>query len=405
MGFLLLTILAVITEIFILYLADGIIAGRIFPEKLSNGDENEILITLNNRYKFNIECLIIDEIPFQLQKRDFKIVQKLSSDSEITLKYILRPVKRGSYTFGKLNVYANGILGLGSRKFIFCEGSELPVYPSFLKIKHYEMKAISNRLINPGIKEVRKLGHTMEFEHIREYRNGDDYRSINWKATGRKGDMMVNQFIDERSQNIYCIIDMGRNMKMPFNGMTLLDYSINSTLAISSIVQKKYDKAGLVTFSDELGTFIPASNSISQRAKITESLYRLETNYAETSFEILYSFIRRKIPQRSLLMIFTNFETINAMRRNIDYIKLIAKFHLPLIVFFENTEVSKMLNDIPQKDFDIYKKITAEQFMIEKQEIINELRMNGIMSLLCKPEDLTLKTINKYLEIKSRRLV
>jgi uncharacterized protein (DUF58 family) len=245
----------------------------------------------------------------------------------------------------------------------------------------------------------------MEFEHIREYRNGDDYRSINWKATGRKGDMMVNQFIDERSQNIYCIIDMGRNMKMPFNGMTLLDYSINSTLAVSSIVQKKYDKAGLVTFSDELGTFIPASNSITQRAKISESLYRLETNYAETSFEILYSFIRRKIPQRSLLMIFTNFETINAMRRNIDYIKLIAKFHLPLIVFFENTEVSKMLNDIPQKDFDIYKKITAEQFMIEKQEIINELRMNGIMSLLCKPEDLTLKTINKYLEIKSRRLV
>jgi hypothetical protein len=104
-------------------------------------------------------------------------------------------------------------------------------------------------------------------------------------------------------------------------------------------------------------------------------------------------------------MIFTNFETINAMRRNIDYIKLIAKFHLPLIVFFENTEVSKMLNDISQKDFDIYKKITAEQFMIEKQEIINELRMNGIMSLLCKPEDLTLKTINMYLEIKSRRLV
>jgi uncharacterized protein (DUF58 family) len=399
------TLILAIYEIIRLFSVSAITASRILPEKLSNADENLIQVNIVNHYKFNIICELVDEIPIQFQKRDFSIIKHLSSGNQETLSYSLRPTERGNYIFGNLNIFVSTKLGLGKRRYTFSGGAEVPTYPSFLRLKHYEMIAISNKLVNPGIKEVRKLGHSMEFEHVRDYRTGDDYRTINWKATARKSELMVNQYIDERSQNIFSVIDMGRNMKMPFAGLTLLDYSINSALAMSSIILKKYDKAGLLTFSKDVHSFLPALNHTSQMPQIMEMLYRAETNFVESSFEHLYSFIRRKIPHRSLLMIYTNFETLDSMRRNLEYLKLIAKFHLPLVIFFDNTEVSNMLTESPKKTFDIYKKVSAEQYMIDKYEIINELRANGIMSMISKPENLTLDSINKYLEIKSRRII
>jgi hypothetical protein len=136
-----------------------------------------------------------------------------------------------------------------------------------------------------------------------------------------------------------------------------------------------------------------------------EALYKVETNYFESDFEILYSHIRRNLNHRSLLLIFTNFESISSMRKNLPYIKLISKFHLPLIIFFENTELTSLLNDNSKNVYEIYQKVAIEQYLDEKYEIINELRLNGIMSILTKPENLTTEVINKYLEIKSRRMI
>ena len=99
---------------------------------------------------------------------------------------------------------------------------------------------------------MRRIGHSYEFEQIKNYVRGDDYRSINWKATSRRGHLMVNQYEDERAQQVYNIIDKSRSMKMPFNGMSLLDYAINTSLVISNVALQKHDRAGLMTFSDKM---------------------------------------------------------------------------------------------------------------------------------------------------------
>jgi uncharacterized protein (DUF58 family) len=103
-----------------------------------------------------------------------------------------------------------------------------------------------------GIKKIRRLGHNNEFEQIKNYVQGDDIRTVNWKATSRRNELMVNQYQDERAQHIYSVIDKSRSMRMPFNDLTLLDYSINSTLAFSNICLRKGDKVGLMTYSDKL---------------------------------------------------------------------------------------------------------------------------------------------------------
>jgi len=126
---------------------------------------------------------IIDEIPHQFQKRDVLFKTALTSRQHKLLNYLLRPTKRGEYEFGWLRVYVQSPLKLVSRRFNFEQAETLPVYPSFLQMRKYELMAISNRLNEIGIKKIRRLGHSMEFEQIKNYVAGDDYRTLNWKAT------------------------------------------------------------------------------------------------------------------------------------------------------------------------------------------------------------------------------
>src|SRR6476659_5258900 len=155
----------------------------------------------------------------------------------------------------------------------------------------YQLIATGTHLHESGVKRMRRIGHSMEFEQIKEYVRGDDYRTINWKATARKDGLMVNNYTDERSQQIYCLINKGRVMKMPFDGMTLLDYAINATLVLSNVALVKQDKAGLITFAENLDTFVQADKKPTQMNLVLETLYRQQTRFIESDIEQLYSVI------------------------------------------------------------------------------------------------------------------
>ena len=195
---LLICFLAVMVDYLLLFRQkNGVLAQRILPEKLSNGDENPVKIDIKNQYSFTLTTRIIDEIPFQFQKRDFLIEKKIDSGKNTYFQYMLEPKERGEYHFGSLNIYASSPVGFISKRFIFQKDVSLPSYPSFIHLRKYELMALQNEFLLGGIKRIRKLGHTMEFEQIKEYVPGDDIRTINWKATSKTNRLMVNQFQDE----------------------------------------------------------------------------------------------------------------------------------------------------------------------------------------------------------------
>ncbi len=394
------------TEFLLLYLPGRKIdAYRILPEKLSNGDENDIYITVVNRY-FNIIAIeVIDEIPIQFQVRNILFKLWLKSGQSQRIHYQLRPTKRGEYSFNDLNIYASVVTKLLQRRYIIPAQKTLPVYPSFIQMRKYELLAISNKLQMTGIKKIRRIGHNFEFDQIKNYTVGDDYRTVNWKATARKNDLMVNQYMDERAQNVYSIIDMGRLMKMPFNGMTLLDYSINATLVISNIAMRKQDKAGVISFSHRIDAMLPADRKPTHINNILELLYHQKTNFLDSNFELLYQLCRRKINQRSLLILYTNFESVSSMQRQLPFFRNLAKSHLLVVVFFQNTELKQLYEREAKGTEDIYIKTIAEKFDYEKRLITKELEANGIHSVLTAPENLSVNTINKYLELKARGLI
>jgi uncharacterized protein (DUF58 family) len=395
----------IIFDIVLLYKQNGIQANRILPEKLSNGDDNPIDITIKNTYNFNVVLKLIDELPFQYQKRDFEINTTLIKSDYKKITYTLRPLQRGEYHFGNLNIYATSPLGFIARRFQFGNEAMVPNYPSFLQLKKYMLIAFSNKIFEFGLKKIRRIGHTMEFEQIKDYVSGDDIRNINWKATAKRNQLMVNQFQDERSQPIYSVIDMGRAMKMPFNGLSLLDYAINATLVISNVALKKQDKAGMFSFSRKVTDKVVAERRPSQMNLIMETLYNLNTDFSESDFSRLYIDIKRNLNQRSLLLLYTNFETLDALHRQLPYLQAIAKNHVLVVIFFENTELSEFIKQLVSRTNEIFEKTIAEKFVFEKKLIVAELQKHGIQSILTAPEDLTINTINKYLEIKARGLI
>ena len=383
----------------------GITASREVPKKLSNGDYNSLTVFVSSKYPFKTQVVIIDELPIQFQKRDFSYTVSLYKGEKKSFSYGLKPLERGNYLFGHLMVFASSPLRFIKRRYTFEKDRSAPVYPSIIQMQRYDFLAISNRLTEIGVKKIRRIGHTQEFEQIKEYVPGDDFRTINWKATAKKRQLMVNQYQDERSQPIYSLIDVGRVMKMPFNGLKLVDYAINATLAFSNVALKRKDKTGMLTFSNEVRNFVPAAQKITHLNTILETLYAIDTDFYETDFGRLYGQIKRKVTHRSLLLLYTNFEHISAVKRQLPYLLALNKQHLLVVIFFENTELEELVSTNAEDIQSIYHKTIAEKFILEKRRIQKELNNYGIQTILTKPEQLTLNTINKYLEIKARGLL
>ena len=397
--------LLVITELVMLYAGKRMHAFRTASERFSNGDDNDVAIRLESSYAFPVRLEVIDEAPVIFQRRNISYKVSLRKREGKTLHYKLRPTKRGMYDFGRIRVFVSTVMGMIQRRYTMGDPLVVKVYPSYLMLQKYEFMAISDSLTEHGIKRIRRVGNHTEFEQIKDYVAGDDFRTINWKASARRHQLMVNVYQDEKSQNIYNVIDSGRIMQQTFNGMTLLDYAINASLVLSYIALKKSDKAGILPFCENANTILPADKRGDQMHRILELLYAHHTDFGETDYSALCVTVRRHISKRSLLIIYTNFDSPNAMERQLPYLRQLVRQHCVLVVFFKDMETADYVKLHPKTVEDYYRQVIAEKYLYEQRKIASTLIKNGIHTLLTSPEALSVNVINKYLELKTRNLI
>jgi uncharacterized protein (DUF58 family) len=380
-------------------------AVRALPKLFNLGDPNPVTLQVENLSNLKLSIQIIDELPAQFQLRNWEEKMVLPAGEKQTLRYELRPTERGEYCFGDVNLFLSTVLGLIQRRIRVDTSAPVPVYPSILQMKQFELKAFNRISQFQGIKKLRRIGHSYEFEQIKPYVRGDDYRSINWKASSRGSQLMVNQYEDERAQQVYSIIDKSRAMHLPFAGLSLMDYAINTSLVISNIALQKYDRAGLITFSDKIGATIKADNQPTQLNKILQALYKEKERLLESNYELLYHGVRKLINRRSLLLLYTNFESQYALERVLPLLRRMNTFHLLVVIFFENTELRQFAYGTVQTLEEIYRQTIAQKFLAEKAQMVHTLHQYGIQAVLTAPEDLSINTINKYLELKAKGLI
>ena len=397
----------VVVDMMLLWSRRGMRAFRTLSPRFSNGDDNPVNIRLESNYPFAVRTEVIDEVPPIFQRRDILFLADVRRMGEATITYQLRPTERGIYSFGRVRVFVSTLLGLVQRRYTCCEPQDVKVYPSYMMLRQYELLAMSNNLTEMGIKRIRRIGNNTDFEQIKDYVVGDDYRTINWRATARRHQLMVNVYQD------------GRMMQQAFQEMTLLDYAINAALVLSYVTINKQDKAGLVTFADQFGTFVAPSKQEGQMQTIQEALYAEQTQFGETDYSALLAGLSRHVTRRSLLILYTSFTSMASMRRQLQYLRQLNMRHRLLVVFFEDEELSQFIAHHSQFTTDsnyishlssfnspstesVYQHVIAEKFAYEQRLIVQTLRQYGIQSLLTTPRNLSVDVINKYLEIKSK---
>ena len=394
-----------VLEGYFLFYRGRIEVKRTVEDRLSNGDDNSITLSIKSHYRIPVDILILEDLPEQLQIRDFEIRLELSALEELKHGYKVTPTSRGIYRFYYANTLISTKLGLVQRRIKAAAPVSVAVYPSFIHINNIELAAISDQLQMQGQKRIRKIGNSREFDSIRSYVIGDDPRNINWRATARTNTLQVNEYVDERSQSMYCLIDKSRSMKMPFKGMTLLEYAINASLVLSHVALKKGDQSGVLTFEHKPSTFIKSSKRNIQINLILQALYAEQTSFNEVDFQSLYPFVQQKVTSRSLMVLFTNFESIHSLDRQLPYFQMLNQKHLLLVVFFKNTELDHILDGKPETTEQIFQKALAAQLVTEKEMIVERLERSGILALHTAPEDLSVSVVNRYIEIKKQRVL
>ncbi|HEX9062433.1 MAG TPA: DUF58 domain-containing protein, partial [Clostridia bacterium] len=217
-------------------------AKRSFTSKWSLGDANTVEVTVKNNTPLPWKIMFIDELPVQLQERNFKLYKRLKPYKFSIFKYYVTPKNRGEYTYGDMRFFLISISGVFMRRHTVSEQNSASVYPSIIQMKKYSLLTINKLARFYGVKKMRRIGQSYEFEQIMEYVPGDDTRHINWKATGKTGTLKTNHYIEEKAQPVYCVIDKSRLMNFAFNEMVLLDYAINASLVISNTALQKGDK-------------------------------------------------------------------------------------------------------------------------------------------------------------------
>ena len=396
--------LLLVADIVLLWTRRGFTATRQCSSRFSNGDDNPVSLQVENNYPFAIKLNIIDEIPYIFQRRDLDFTMRLQAGEKGTVDYTLRPTKRGVYGFGYIRGFVSSPIGLVQRRFTCDKPTDVAVYPSYLMLNKYEFLALSHNLTEMGIKRIRRVGNNTEFEQIKSYVQGDDYHHINWTASARTHQLMVNVYTDERSQQIINVIDKGRIMQQAFGGMTILDYAINASLVLSYVALHRDDKAGIITFAEKLGDFVKPDRSPTQMNDILECLYRQTTDFAESDYSSLVVNVNHLVGRRSLLVLYTNFFDYTSMLRQLPYLRQLNSRHRLLVVFFIDEERREFINQQPHSIKDYYEHSIAEKIDHEQNLIINTLRQYGIYSLLTLPQNLSVNVINRYLEMKSRQL-
>ena len=323
-------------------------------------------------------------------------------------KYRIIPTRRGAYTIGNHSVRYSSPLGLWIRELVIPAASEVKVYPDIQQVRAYELSAKKDFAVS-GVRATRKRGGESEFERLREYRRGDEFRSIDWKATARNNKLISREYQMERNQSVLFLLDAGRLMTAEAHGLSLFDHSINAMLMLSHVAAKGGDHVGLVAFSDSIKSHAPCMGGPQTTARIVQAAYHLHPELIETNFNAAVEHIGTRVKKRTLVVVFTQVVDEVASKELIRLVRGLLPKHLPLFIPLRDIELDQLVQmGPPPGDTDAarpYIRAAAAELVSFHDRLLRDLRRQGALVLDTSPSDLTPALINRYLEIKARQLL
>jgi uncharacterized protein (DUF58 family) len=396
--------------VFLLFLGDALLARkaalpRVRRERaarLSLGTANEIVLVLESSHGRSQRLIVRDEAPPQFRADPPLLEGTVAPHGTLRLAYRLLPTDRGDFAFGDVHVRARGPLGLAWVDRSIAAGESVPVYPNLLEVRRYEALVRSTLVRTGGYRSRRLLGAGREFRHFREYTIDDDYRSVNWKATARRGKPITAVYESEHSQDIIFCLDVGRMMAARVGALTKLDHAINAVLMLAHVSQAFQDNLGLLVFSHSVHRYLPPAKGRGQHAHFLQALYSVQPELCYVNYGEAFNYLVREHPKRALTMVFTDLLDTVVSAEYRDAVRRLRQFHLPLTLAVADVPLQELAARTPATAAELYDVLVARDLLHGRAELLRSLERQGVLVLDTVPERLTVDAVNRYLELKMR---
>lgn len=370
---------------------------RVPPEHLALRRSVPIRYEIENRSKHSLRIGFVEAPMRTLDFGELESVAIIPGRSIGAVETSALAVARGTDRFSRVHVWYETMLGLVRRRAVYDLPEEIRVYPDLAAVERYGSLHMRNKLIEAGLRRMRLRGQGSEFESLREYATGDAFRTIDWKATARRGKLMVMNREVERSQDVLMLVDCGRLMTARVGEQRKLDYAITAGLSLASIASLASDRVGVIAFArDILVGRSPRSTAASVR-ELANALCDVEPRFEESDYARAFTFARARLHRRSLIVLFT--DVIDAVAQSMILAELssLAKRHVVMCVLMNDAAVAKALSDA-----DPYRQDVAIGLMHERTLAAKTLERGGIIVVDTPAEKLSMATIDQYLRVKSR---
>lgn len=394
---------ALIIDYFISPKEDLIVMERIGTESLSIYEKEAISISVYNKSDYKLYMEIIDEIPdfhFNCENKLMKVV--VPPHEKVKLQYIVVPTKRGAYTFEAVHVKYKGRLSLCTKQFRLKLPREYKVYPNLKNLRKYRLSICNNRQFRQGQRSLKMLGRGTSFESLREYIPGDEYRKINWPATARGNKPIINQYEPEKNQHVHIMIDTGRPMGYTVRGHRKLDLAVNTALVLSDIVNQNGDQSALLLFNTEVNNMIMPGKGAGHRNKMLEALYHIQPNKQTSNYEDAFNYFKKKERHRSIVFLFTDFDTVEEAEEILKVLPLISRNNLVVLILIRNEKLESISDLNVKNTEDLFRKGVSIELLEERRKIISILNKRGVLCIECEAEKLEYNAVNKYIQVKNK---
>jgi len=400
-------LVVLVVDLLLLPRAADFTAHRSTSRVASLRKPQSVELTVANVSKRTLKLSIRDDVPQEFERDPEEFTLHLDGHTQAVLTYRFQSTKRGTFDLNKVYIRVRSRFLLWQRFLEIPTETVIHVYPDLRQLGEYAMLARTNRLSLLGVRRTRRIGQDNEFERLRDYSHDDNYRHIDWRATARRRKLTVKDFQANQSQRVIFMVDCGRMMTNESEGINLLDHSLNAMLMLSYVALQRGDSVGMLCFSDQVRSFVPARAGMHQMNQLLHASHNQFPDLVESRYDDAFLHLSKFCKKRSLVVLISNLiDEVNANQLH-EYLSVLVGRHLPLGVLLRDHRLYEAADNPHARgtEHSLFRAAAAAEILTWRQQVIVDLQHQGVLALDVFPENMTAKLINQYLENKARHLL
>ena len=375
-------------------------AVRQVPGSLALGVRTEVRLRVANATGMRVRLELHDHHPPGFEAEGIPRRVELERGQWTEVAYQVRPVARGESGFGRAEMRLHSPLGLWLIRKSCANPSCVRVYPNFRALAKYTLLATDNRLSQIGVLQVRRRGEGTEFHQLREFRQGDSQRAIDWKATSRTARLISREYEEEKDQRVLLVVDCGRRMaaKDDVDELSHFDHTLNAALLLAHVALRQGDAVGLMTMAG-VDRYVEPRKSVAAVNAILNRVYDIEPTLSVPDYDLAARDVMRRVRRRSLVIVLTNLrdeddETL------LPALKMLRTRHLVVLASLREAIISRALSTRVDSFDRAVTHAAAADYLASRERTFRRIGASGAVCLDVEPARLAISLVNRYLELK-----